>query len=91
MDLSSIDMCFLLMTVEEMKKKVNSLCDIKKQVVADFSSVLSGLPMRQSQTASLSTSHSAPTQALRSQPNRTWNNVASGRPGGSDRFATYCY
>ena len=69
-DPSSIDMCCLLEIVEEMKKKIDSLCDIKKQV-ADFSAVVSGQPMRQSQTTSLSTSHAAPAQAFGSQLNRT--------------------
>ena len=32
MDLSSIDMCFLLETVEKMKKKVAMFCEVKKQV-----------------------------------------------------------
>ena len=54
MDPSSINMCFLIETVDEMKKQINSLCGIKKQI-ADLSSVVSGLPMRQSKTANLST------------------------------------
>ena len=64
MDPSAIDICFLLETVEDMKKKIEALSDISKQV-ANLNTAVNNLTIRQGNRSTESFSRDVPSQQQR--------------------------